>query len=994
MQRFLSSVLLLLLSLALNAGALLPRHRFENVAGSPVSVIVEDQQGVIWVGASDGLFRLDHRQLRKAADRPNVQVHDLWEQRDVGLWIAHEKGIALWRRATDTWENMPCAEQGVRQLIVGGDTLYALSSGAIWHFDLHAGSCEMHSILGLPKQAIEAAAFFNDHWVLAVRDHGLFRCTQPCVNAMPWAQGLQDTRVRLLQANAGSLWVGTHKHGLFQLADSGAITRHWQRSEYPNAVNWPTNGTMSVWLDAERGKLWAGLWAGGLMELRLGELASNVVPRQTGPESDLLSNSRHVPLEASTLGGDNVRAIYQSRSGTLFVGHESGLSTLDPYGHQAEWIGARTPRHAGLERPSVQTVLAQSADIFWVGTDRGGLHRVDLARNTLDALTHDVNRPDSIPSNGIWDSHRGRDGWLWLASSAGMIRVHPETMALDWIGRNQVLPSQDVFRIKQAPDGCWWIGMWEGGVARLSETGQLERIWRAEDGLVVDTVLALEISRDGKIFALNSEGLFSLDAQHSFYRLTTSAQRLSALHIDKQNRLWVGGAGRYLAQWSAEQKAFVPIELRGAAQNSQDASDDPVVQIQSHGNSLFVLSTTQLWRLDLRTQQQSRFGLAAMLGTAVPSDLALLALDEKGDLANDEPGHALVGSSEGVFRVDLTNSPPAELDVVPMIVGVRLFNQPLRLPAGAGKAAELFGNQLSLRYDQDLISFEFATIPVRSHVKLRYRYRLKPFDQAWIEAASDEPRASYTRLPPGEYRFAVQAGSNTGWGSTSSDFVLRVLPPWWLSWWAKALMFLTVFGGAFAVYRFRTRALRQQTEMLERRVQERTLALESANQRLNDVARRDPLTGALNRRGFMAVIDTMGWSSLLADSILLIGDIDCFKSFNDQYGHDVGDEVLIELARRLQKLMLPNDFFARWGGEEFIAILRGPELLRRAQGLQASIAATPMQLSIGERRVSLTAGCVRLAGPSFERCLKQADALLYQGKQEGRDRLICAPELG
>lgn len=90
----------------------------------------------------------------------------------------------------------------------------------------------------------------------------------------------------------------------------------------------------------------------------------------------------------------------------------------------------------------------------------------------------------------------------------------------------------------------------------------------------------------------------------------------------------------------------------------------------------------------------------------------------------------------------------------------------------------------------------------------------------------------------------------------------------------------------------RTRRLEKQNDLLQQRVKERTSELEAANQKLQQAANLDALTGLLNRRGFRNICDP-NWTAWQGNILLMIADIDFFKQFNDRYGHQLGDEVLV-----------------------------------------------------------------------------------------------------
>lgn len=357
-----------------------------------------------------------------------------------------------------------------------------------------------------------------------------------------------------------------------------------------------------------------------------------------------------------------------------------------------------------------------------------------------------------------------------------------------------------------------------------------------------------------------------------------------------------------------------------------------------------------------------------------------------------------LGAEDGLYLAPLQQDAVAPVPL-PQLTGMRLFNQPLRLsqPAASGKDnSQLFGAALTVQYHQDLVTFEFtlpgivlppAALPAATDPSPRFRYRLLPFDRNWLSAAADEPRATYTRLPPGQYQFELEAQWPDGRISAATPFQLTVLPPWWLTWWTKtalAGLLLMLFGGIMLL---RTRSLKKRNLWLAQQVRERTEALQHANQRLQQAAYRDALTGLLNRRGLRAQTE-QHWEAWQQQRVLMIADIDHFKQFNDVHGHQIGDEVLTALSARLQSLCLADDLLARWGGEEFLLILQGTDAMQRADALTRAIAASPMPLSIGPTPVTLTAGAVWLSGESLDATLQQADALLYAGKKAGRNRLV------
>ena len=169
-------------------------------------------------------------------------------------------------------------------------------------------------------------------------------------------------------------------------------------------------------------------------------------------------------------------------------------------------------------------------------------------------------------------------------------------------------------------------------------------------------------------------------------------------------------------------------------------------------------------------------------------------------------------------------------------------------------------------------------------------------------------------------------------------------------------------------------------------------------QRLFEGARLDSLTGLFNRATvFERLKQEMSYSERQGlPFCLLLFDIDHFKKVNDSYGHPAGDKVLCDVASRARRLLRLEDTLGRYGGEEFIILMRGSELpdaLRAAERLRLEIADKPFeiddQLAI---EVTLSIGVSSWKpGCSQEQLIEKADQALYQAKGGGRNQVRQAP---
>jgi diguanylate cyclase (GGDEF)-like protein len=177
-------------------------------------------------------------------------------------------------------------------------------------------------------------------------------------------------------------------------------------------------------------------------------------------------------------------------------------------------------------------------------------------------------------------------------------------------------------------------------------------------------------------------------------------------------------------------------------------------------------------------------------------------------------------------------------------------------------------------------------------------------------------------------------------------------------------------------------------------VQERR-ALADATGRLERLAMRDPLTGALNRRAIMGVLDAAidEADPRVEPLAIALVDLDHFKAVNDRFGHPVGDDVLRRFVTIASRTVRLSDRIGRWGGEEFLVVLPGASGLEGArlvaERLREAVAGYPWQEFAPGLGVTVSVG-VALAGPltTSDALLHRADLALYRAMRAGRDR-VC-----
>ncbi|NOI98682.1 GGDEF domain-containing protein [Vibrio kanaloae] len=178
----------------------------------------------------------------------------------------------------------------------------------------------------------------------------------------------------------------------------------------------------------------------------------------------------------------------------------------------------------------------------------------------------------------------------------------------------------------------------------------------------------------------------------------------------------------------------------------------------------------------------------------------------------------------------------------------------------------------------------------------------------------------------------------------------------------------------------------------------RLRSTQSKNKALVTQSTTCALTGLYNRRYLEQLLtQPVSFNASRFGISLAILDLDHFKRVNDTFGHDVGDEVLVEVARRVKQHLFPNDAVSRWGGEEFVILLSGsidPE--QQLNVIRLAISEPPIDTQSGSLDLTTSIGASigiaheQLNQDTYKKYLKAADDALYQAKESGRNQVIIA----
>lgn len=967
-------------SLALGAEPLFEAIGVGQIPRGVVPTLAQDRAGTLWVATGDGLVRFDGHRYR-----PQLLTEGPEPERNLG-----------WIRA-----------------------LLPTPDGRVW--------------IGTETRGV--AVYNPDDGSLRLLDHASAQVTQPVVRALA-----QDTQ--------GGLWVGQLGGPLRHYAPS---TGRWRDLPLPD-------GRVEALLVDQQGLLWIASWQG---LLRLDPRAPEPVATPAWPQ--VLGRQRVTALHQGADGqlwiGTQAGELWLADPGTgqlrqlspgASTGREQPVASITSVPGGAAWVARLSSleqRHAGdgrllqripatpgvdggLQARQLTHLLVDRTGWLWVSGLGMGLQRHNPANQAVSVL-----RPSRMPgARAVGDDVRQtlalRQGDVWLATPEGVLRLDAALRPLGTVrlppGQGGAAPS--VTAMAQGPDGLVWLGA-SGLLFQVSPQGQLLRRWVHGGGLT----RSLRVGRDGTLWAGTEDGLHRLPPRaHGLSRVQVSAGlplqgEVHGLAEDDQGRLWFGAMkGLYRCDTAGSDAQPVPVA-------SDAALGNPVVL------SLLFDRQGRLWVdtavAGLHLSVDARAPVLRFQGISVPhGELgrpfgANLQMDAAGRLwthmymydPDADRLHAL-GLADGVsFGTGWFHSASQHADgrlffggsQGLLVVGPQHFvssqDQPpvvvteLRVDGRLRPVSDLARHGLALQAHERGFSVAYAALDLTEPARLRHAHQLQGYDSDWVAGGADFRLAAYGQLPPGQYLLKLRGSNRSGlWSERELHIPVQVLPAWWQQLWVRALGALGTAAAVLALLQWRTRHLRRRQAVLERRVQERTAALEEASF-------TDPLTGLRNRRYLSQHIgqdvslvlrqftpQAQARGPLVdADLLFFLIDIDHFKAINDQHGHAAGDAVLQQLGERLRPLFRDSDHIVRWGGEEFLVVARGSdrrhaaEIAERVRQAVAEPAFTlpdgrtlPVRCSIGFSAFPLVPSAPQAL--DWAETLSLADAALYDAKARGR----------
>ncbi|MCA2004317.1 MAG: histidine kinase [Ignavibacterium sp.] len=607
-----------------------------------------------------------------------------------------------------------------------------------------------------------------------------------------------DHIIKVFEDRNGNLWIGTYHSGILLLPaeqkNSNPEQIKFVQYKNDNKQNSLSNNTVMYFDEDKVGNIWIGTLGGGLDRFNL--------------KTNLFTNFKSDPLNPSTLADNDILSLCIDNSGIVWVGSHlgKGITKIQKNTTKFNLIGYQPNNSNLLNDGVVWAIHKDKSGLLWIGTYKGGLNCYDPERKRLVFYKNKSN--SNLSSNHIRVIVEDDYENLWIGTydgglnlynkKTGEIRVYSHSPAdTTSIAGNQI-------QTIMIEGKSYYIGTFGGGMNRaVIEGNPFDQRLKFEK--YVNNPIEVNSLSDNRVYKIykDNENLIwictyggSIDLFDSKKKIfkhypnnfaekeNVTARNSMTILRDSYNTMWVGTYGGGLYSFEIESGKFTRYSTR-------EGMTSAVVYgiLEDRLKNLWISSDNGIFKYDLINKDFTRFDMKDGLQSLEFSGGAYLYSDD---------GIMYFGGINGVnyFRPEeiKTNTfiPPV------VITSIKILDNFVK-----GDPSEL-----KLNYNQNTISFEFASLDYSDPKDNLYAYMLEGFDNDWRFTNSSLRIATYTNLSPGEYVFKVRGSNSDGiWNENYASLTVIISPPFWKTYWFIALVTLIAVLILYYVFTIRIRSL-------------------------------------------------------------------------------------------------------------------------------------------------------------------------------------------
>ncbi len=585
----------------------------------------------------------------------------------------------------------------------------------------------------------------------------------------------------MVEDHENNLWIGTKQTGVSKLnLSTEQITNYKYSSLNPQGIS--SNNVRKIMLDQE-GKLWFGTLHG-----------INIY----NPATKSFSTLQNEPENPSSLSQNSVYDIYQDRQGIIWVGTYYGAVNMAYPNYTPFKVYRSTTTPNGLSSNVVSAIMEDQYQNLWIATEGEGINYYDRKKNIFTRYKNNPNNPASLSANLVKSVIRDKNNRVWIGTHYGGLNLFkPETNSfVRYTSRTNdtsSLSNDEITVVFEDSFGRFWVGTNKGLNSFNTQTGKFIR--NRVNGLA-DAVLYIFEDSKRTLWVATNSGLYQLKngAAKFVGRVAANPEilrynQINCITENKKGDLLLGSNGNGLFKLDPDKHRYTRLTtfdglpsnaitgiLEDDFQNLWITTDKGLCKYNPALNTFKIYNTKD-------GLPGNEFNLRSFL--------------------KDSKGEFFFGGLSGM--VSFYPNQIKENKTTPPVIftGLKLFNKPVALNGEDGLLKQNISTLKSVTFesDQNVFSIDFTVLNFIKSNKNHYAYKLEGFEKNWNYV--DIPSASYTNLSPGNYTLTVKGSNNDGlWTQEASTLQIKILPPFYRTWWAYLFYFCAFAAISFVFVRY------------------------------------------------------------------------------------------------------------------------------------------------------------------------------------------------
>jgi ligand-binding sensor domain-containing protein/signal transduction histidine kinase/CheY-like chemotaxis protein len=771
----------------------------DGLVQSEVYCLFQDSKGYLWYGTfGGGMGRFDGNTFTNYTTQDGLsdnEVYTIYEDRNGYLWIGTNNGINKYdgKGFTVYTEKNGLSHNNTRVIL--GD-----SEGYLWIATYGGGINKFDGTTFTHYTTSEGLNHNNVNWMM--QDHqgyfwigtekGAAQFDGTTFNRYTVKEGLIDNRVQcILEDRIGQIWFATKK-GVCRFDGTTFF-------EYTTREGLCGNDILFL-MEDNNGDLWIATTKG------VSHFDGGVFTTYTTREG---------------LGDNEVVFILEDREENIWFGTLLGLTKSS----SSPFICIR--QEDGLINNVIWSLWEDYDGNMWISSEGG----IDLYNEKKSSPVIPLKEEYE---GGAYPFYEDRSGNLWYGTEPGLIK-YKDGIFTD-MSKQTGTVDKEIYCILEDRHGNMWFGTRYNGVTKYD--GQTITHFTTQNGLVSNMVNTIVEDKKGHLWIGTEYGIGIFDGEH-FTSITTDdwLNNRSVIIIleDPEGCLWIGTFGGGVIR-------YTPCENPKNAAVDTFTVDDGLLD-----NAIFLMifdDDGHLWigtnkgLSVLNVEEFKKSGRKIFKNYGKQDGFIGMECNQNA-VYKDRKGNVWFGTVKGAARYNPGGDKINPVEPSTYITGLKLFFEAVDLSAYSGShpTGAFLPLGLTLPYSKNHLTFEFVGISFTVPEKVRYQFKLEGFDESW-SPVSKATSATYSYLPPGAYTFKVKACNNSGiWNREPVTYCFNILTPFWKQWWFYVLC---VIMGGMSIYGFikiRTRSLERRQQVLERKVQQRTLELKQEKAKVEQVNR-------------------------------------------------------------------------------------------------------------------------------------------------------------